>query len=117
MIGSLVVLTVLEASALLFVGLGIPLLRRRVRPNWIYGFRTPATLRNEELWYEVNAKTGADMVVVGAVLIVLAPVLYAACDSLEVFALVCVAWLLAGTFFMAAHGFMLIHEHSRTRGY
>lgn len=114
-IGSLLVLVVLEASALLFVGLGIPLLRRKVRPNLLYGFRTRATLRNEELWYEVNAKTGADMIVVGAVLSVLAPVLYATCNSIEVFALACVAWVLAGTFFMAAHGFMLIHEHSRAR--
>jgi len=115
MIGWLVVLVVLEASALLCVGLAIPLLRRKVRPNLLYGFRTPATLKNEELWYEVNAKTGADMIVVGAVLMVLAPVLCAVCDSLEVFALACVAWLLAGVFFMAAHGFMLIHEHSRAR--
>jgi len=115
MTGSLLLLGVFEATALLWVGLGIPLLRRKVRPNWFYGFRTPGTLRDEQLWYEVNAGIGADMIAVGVVLAVLAPVLYAACDSLEVLTLACVAWLLAGMLFMAVHGFVMIHEHARRR--
>jgi uncharacterized membrane protein len=115
MMGSLLVLVVFEATALLFVGLGIPLLRRKVPPNWFYGFRTPSTLRDEPLWYEVNARTGADMIAVGVVLAALAPVLYASCESLEVWALACVAWLLAGTLFMTVHGLVMIREHARRR--
>ena len=33
-------------TALLFVVLGVPLRRRRVKPNILYGFRTPSTLRD-----------------------------------------------------------------------
>lgn len=33
-------------SGLLLIALSIPLIRRRVRPNWIYGFRVPRTVNN-----------------------------------------------------------------------
>ena len=69
-------------------------------------------MKSEPLWYAINATTGADVIGVGAVLGVLALVLYFTCDSVDVFAFSCVAWLLAGTLFMAAHGFMLIQEHT-----
>lgn len=46
--------TILVADAL-FVLLAIPLLRRRVRPNPWYGYRTRATLSDEAVWYEANA--------------------------------------------------------------
>lgn len=37
---------------------GLPLIRRRVPPNRWYGFRTPRTLRDERVWYEVNEYVG-----------------------------------------------------------
>ena len=40
---------------LLIVGLSIPLIRRRVKPNRLYGFRTPKTMSSEQIWYEANA--------------------------------------------------------------
>jgi uncharacterized membrane protein len=42
---------------LLFV-VALPLALRLVRPNAWYGFRTPETLANPELWYSVNAFSG-----------------------------------------------------------
>lgn len=57
---------------LFFIGLSIPLLRRRVGPNGWYGLRVPATLQDEEIWYEANAKTGRDMLLLGVLQLILA---------------------------------------------
>lgn len=46
----------------LMIGLSIPLLRRRVKPNEIYGLRVGATLKNEWVWYEANVKSARDMI-------------------------------------------------------
>lgn len=48
---------------LLMVGLSIPLLRRRVKPNEIYGLRVGATLADAWVWYEANAKSARDLIV------------------------------------------------------
>ena len=50
------------AGAIVLIALAGPLLLRRIPPNGLYGFRTPSTLRDERLWYEVNAKTAVDLV-------------------------------------------------------
>lgn len=50
--------TVFVGVGLLLVALGTPLVRRRIRPNWVYGVRVPATLADEWVWYEANAKSG-----------------------------------------------------------
>ena len=52
---------------LLLAAMGLPLALRKVRPNPIFGLRTPATMRNETVWYEANARSGWDMVVLGLV--------------------------------------------------
>jgi uncharacterized membrane protein len=51
---------------------GIPLSLRRIPPNRLYGLRIPSTLQDEHVWYEANAKTGRDLIVVGALQVVLA---------------------------------------------
>ena len=43
--------------ALLFV-VALPLALRLVRPNRSYGFRTPQTFADPELWYSANAFAG-----------------------------------------------------------
>jgi uncharacterized membrane protein len=49
----------------LFIALGIPLFRGRVRPNAWYGCRTTKTLSDEKIWYAVNRVTGRDMIAAG----------------------------------------------------
>lgn len=44
--------------AFLMVALSIPLIQRRVPPNWLYGFRTPKTLKHPDIWYPANAYAG-----------------------------------------------------------
>lgn len=43
---------------LLNIGLALPLIACRVKPNGWYGFRTPKTLKDERVWYAANAYVG-----------------------------------------------------------
>lgn len=54
--------TVLSCDAL-FALLAIPLALRKIPPNVVYGYRTRATLGDEELWYEANAYFGSRFLV------------------------------------------------------
>jgi len=49
--------------------LGIPLLLKKVKPNWLYGFRLPKTLSSDEIWYKSNKYVGRDLIVVGIIVI------------------------------------------------
>ena len=66
-------------AGLLLAGVSVPLIRRQVRPNPWYGFRTPKTLGDERVWYEANAYSGRMLLragvadVVAAVLFFLVP--------------------------------------------
>ena len=53
------------AVGLLFIGLAIPLIRRRVKPNNTYGLRVQATFADEWVWYEANACHGRDLLYCG----------------------------------------------------
>lgn len=52
---------------LLYVGLALPLIRRRVPPNRYYGFRTPRTLASRSTWYAANEVAGRALLVAGVV--------------------------------------------------
>jgi uncharacterized membrane protein len=61
---------VLPASLLalgaLFVVVALSLWGRKVAPNRTYGFRTPLTVSNPEVWYATNEVAGRDLVAAGA---------------------------------------------------
>jgi uncharacterized membrane protein len=61
----------------LYIGLGIPLLRGRVRPNYWYGCRTQKTLSDEKIWYAVNRVTGRSLIEAGVMLIISSLVIFA----------------------------------------
>jgi hypothetical protein len=65
------------AVGLLFVGLGVPLLRGRVRPNSWYVCRTEKTLSHEKVWYAFNRVTGRDLVAGGGGLVAASLILHA----------------------------------------
>jgi uncharacterized membrane protein len=60
----------------LYIGLGIPLLRGRVPPNGFYGWRTKKTLSDEKIWYAVNRVTGRDLIIGGVAVVVTALGIY-----------------------------------------
>jgi uncharacterized membrane protein len=54
------------ASGLLLIAAGIPLWLRRVPRNALYGVRFASTLWDDRIWYEINARCGRYLVVIGA---------------------------------------------------
>jgi uncharacterized membrane protein len=58
--------TIYFILGMLFIALGVPLMRRRVPRNRWYGFRIPKTLASDSVWYPANAIAGRDMVVAGS---------------------------------------------------
>lgn len=63
---------VFSLIGLLLIGLSIPFLRRRVGPNSWYGLRVPATLADREVWYEANARSARDLLILGLLQLVFA---------------------------------------------
>jgi len=50
---------------LLFAGLAVPLIQRRVKRNVLYGFRTPKTLSDDSIWYPANEYAGRRLLKAG----------------------------------------------------
>jgi hypothetical protein len=63
-------------SGLLLIGLSIPLIQRRIKPNYWYGFRTRRTLNDPAIWYNVNAYAGQRLLISGLITTGAAVVLY-----------------------------------------
>lgn len=58
--------TVLACDAL-FALIALPLALGKVRRNPVYGYRTPATLSSDEVWYAANAHFGRGFLVAALV--------------------------------------------------
>jgi hypothetical protein len=83
-------------SGLLLAGLSVPLIKHKVPPNGLYGFRIPSTLENPDLWYKVNAYSGRRFLVVGLGTSIGSAILYFIYpSSVDVYALSCLGWFLA----------------------
>ena len=52
-------------GGLVLAGLSVPLIKGKIPPNGLYGFRVPATFNDRALWYKVNAYAGWRFLVVG----------------------------------------------------
>ncbi len=106
---------------LLFVGISLPLVRRRVPPNQLYGLRVPATFADEWVWYEANARSGRDFITLGLAIMVVAVVLPFAVRIREpAYSLVLAGVLLVGTIAAAIRGWRtanrLLEERRRGGG-
>lgn len=56
------------AIGLMFIIMGIPFILGRVKPNAYFGFRTPKTLSDPNVWYEANRFMGYALLAAGAVI-------------------------------------------------
>jgi uncharacterized membrane protein len=54
-------------TGLLFVGLAIPMVLKKIPPNPFYGWRTPKAYHSEAIWYEINRYSGRDILVLGVI--------------------------------------------------
>jgi len=70
-------------AGLMFIGVGVPLMRERVPPNAWYGFRTPKTLSDPQIWYSANRVAGIDLIIAGAILALGVAALYVASETLS----------------------------------
>jgi uncharacterized membrane protein len=65
---NLIAMIVFLSTGVLMIGLGIPMAARKIKQNMFYGARLKYTLMDEEIWWEVNARAGKDMIIIGIVL-------------------------------------------------
>jgi hypothetical protein len=54
------------AAGFFLIALAVPLWLRRIPPNSLYGVRFRRTLADPKVWYDVNARAGRNLVVIGA---------------------------------------------------
>lgn len=101
--GQLVIFASYLGTAILLGGLGVPLVMEMIPPNNWYGFRTPSTLANEEIWYPVNRLTGCWLVIYGVASSTTAVCTYAANFPVDT-----AAWINLGVC-MTCLAFMIIH--------
>src|SRR4051812_18320096 len=64
------------ALGLALVGMSIPLIRGRVPPNPVYGFRVKRTLEDPDIWYPANRYAAWRMLWLGVALAVVATAFY-----------------------------------------
>ena len=74
--GKVFLLILFVASGLLLAVLSVPLIFRKIPPNYWYGFRVRATLENEEVWYPANEYAGKWLLWVGMGTVVAAVTLF-----------------------------------------
>src|SRR5262245_58069233 len=73
---TLVLMMLFILQGCLYIGISMPLIQKRIKPNPWYGFRVPKTLNNTDIWYAANAYMARRMILVG-VLTVAAAILFA----------------------------------------
>jgi uncharacterized membrane protein len=71
-IGMLVCVGVFALAGTVMCVLAVPLMRRRIKPNGLYGLRVPATFADEWVWYEANARSGRELFALGSSQLILA---------------------------------------------
>jgi len=87
---SLLVLYVV--SGILLILLAIPLIRKKIKPNGLYGFRVKQTMSDPELWYAVNCYSGKWLLFCGVVIVFSSIFFYLIPGiSVDAYALICLA--------------------------
>jgi uncharacterized membrane protein len=104
------------ALGLGLVGVAIPMARRKVRPNPVYGFRTPSTLRDPPLWYDVNEYAGRMLVRAGVTIVAVAvAAMPVALFSTEAYTLLCALVMIGGLAMSTVASFRYLRERRGAR--
>jgi len=115
LIGELILYPILFLTGLVFVGLSIPMILKKIPPNQYYGWRTPKAFQSEDIWYEINHYSGRDLCLVGIVQILfnIVMLILRFWDSTLAFYLVTpgnVVILVGGTTIMSIRGFRYLKK-------
>lgn len=98
----------------LFVGLGWPLYKGKVKPNSLYGLRVGETMSDERVWYPANAYCGRDFLVLGAVTSLLAVLLsLVPWPNEDVYALIMTALVTVGALAICGRGMAVARKYHR----
>ena len=77
-------------SGLLLAALAVPMIRRKIPPNGLYGFRVRQTLEHPDIWYPANEYAGRCLLWAGPVIAVAALILYVVPGlTVDAYALAC----------------------------
>ena len=102
-------------TGIVFVLLGIPLFKRLVPPNYAYGLRVAATLTDKSVWYEANARSGRDFIIVGIAIVVVAVLLFIARVPETVATWINLAFMFVVVAFLVISGWRYANRLSRQR--
>lgn len=102
---------VFQCTALLFVVLGLPLMRRTARLNIPGRFVSHSMESDSAEWRAVNAAVGRDLVFLGTSLAALAVAMLWTRPSPEVFALAGCGWLSLGATGILLHLILMLSRH------
>lgn len=111
----LILPVVFVVTGLILVGVGLPMKRRRVKPNGWYGVRLRSTREDETIWYDVNEKAGRELVVLGVCVVLLTAIGSVVSEAVLVNALVATSVLLVGTILVAVRSMTLARRLWRER--
>jgi hypothetical protein len=93
----LLLLIVYISAGILLALLSIPLIRRKIPPNGLYGFRVQKTMDNPELWYLVNHYSAKRLLWTSIAFLAMAVILYLIPNlSVDVYALSCLGVFTVG---------------------
>jgi uncharacterized membrane protein len=64
-------------GGVLLIAISLPMMYDKVPPNGFYGFRTPRTMSDPNLWYPANRVAGRNLAVAGVIVSTTALVVFA----------------------------------------
>jgi hypothetical protein len=104
---TIILASVLAVAGCVLIALGWPLMRGRVKPNGLYGFRTATSLSSEAIWYSTNRLTGQIAFAAGWMMLAAVGVMLWLAVSPEVLAMVGVGIALVAALLMVVLGLSL----------
>jgi uncharacterized membrane protein len=100
---------------LLTIAMAIPMVLRKVPPNGLYGLRVRATIADPVVWYEANARSGRELILVGTAFVCLSVVLSRLGLSEAAYSTACGVFLVVTLVVVAIRGWLLAERLLRDR--
>ena len=113
--GDIIVFILCLVASGFFVAMGIPCSQGWVRPNRLYGFRTPKTLHDPDVWYPTNRVAGYWGIATGIVAAVVSISTFFAGLGLPTAPLVNLVPFAVGIAGTLTHGFLVIGRVTRSK--